>query len=1072
MFVILCLSSGLFAIERNISYQGKLTDLDGFGITGTHNLHFRVYNDPVSGTMFDSVTVLGVDVNKGLFTVQMPLDLTAGQLASPELWLEIWVSGVAMTPRLRIGHEVFAMASWFAHRSDSTLHADTAQFARTTRYSDSTGAVHWDDVVDKPLVFGGFQKVRATENPWLRDSATFAGEAGVSVRQSNDTLYFASSSAGDFIQNQDAAPQAADFWVSGHGIIGGVESTSDEDFQFGEGTLSLYNRPFNGWYRYARFSAFFSSSEIGAPTPYTIDKISNYMHYITGCLENPWVYNNVQIYFMHTTATSAPSTWDVSSATRVFGPADISFDVSIGWKEVDITDFEYNGRDNLIIFIQTEAHDPYYDSNAPRWRYTTTPGNMSSGYQSDVSWGTTLTTYTARPDYILHTTDYPTIIDRVTVSDGDIDGDGDLTMGGDIEGASFTLGGVTITTWNGIVDFDTINATRHDTVVVSEALKVMGELIADSIQAVGDTVFVDDVLKAECGVFRSANTFDVLMYQEFSGSTFPPVGWTRTTISTADSMWHRSTIVGEFSSAPAGANVHWAFTNQNEWLITPEVFIPSLATYYLTFRSFGYFGSIHGDIFNVEITDDDGVSWYPVVALTDSTPSGWTTWDRVFTVNLTPWASSAIRIGFHAENAGGLYYNWNIDDVGVWADVGGTPPGVVLCDGNISADRDIAAESFNLDGVTITEWPEPGIARFDTINATDHDTVVVSEALKVMGELIADSIQAVGDTIFMDDHVKIDGNVYLDSLFLNGVGFSSWPVASFDTINATRHDTVVVSEALKVMGELIADSIQAVGDTIFMDDHVKIDGNVYADSLYLGGVVRGDWPDLSTVTLDVAYRNGASGLHTITIDEGSIFMNAIATGSHNSGNALYLRNDDDVEASLRVYNASGPTGGPAIECSGNLRMSGTANIRTYSTADLNYQLDYGGNSSTVNTFYIRDDAFTTIWSLNENGVNTLTRGSFTAPKLVTDSITLGGVTRISWPSGGTVDFDTINATRHDTVVVSEALKVMGELIADSIQAAGDTLFIDDIINTDHGVAMPVRLYDQNYLRTDWKHRML
>ncbi len=55
---------------------------------------------------------------------------------------------------------------------------------------------------------------------------------------------------------------------------------------------------------------------------------------------------------------------------------------------------------------------------------------------------------------------------------------------------------------------------------------------------------------------------------------------------------------------------------------------------------------------------------------------------------------------------------------------------------------------------------------------------------------------------------------------------------------------------------------------------------------------------------------------------------------------------------------------------------------------------------------------------------------------VTGVITIGA-------SGGAGDLDTINATRHDTVVVSEALKVMGELIADSIQAVGNLLSIDD-----------------------------
>ncbi|MCD6501896.1 right-handed parallel beta-helix repeat-containing protein, partial [bacterium] len=79
-------------------------------------------------------------------------------------------------------------------------------------------------------------------------------------------------------------------------------------------------------------------------------------------------------------------------------------------------------------------------------------------------------------------------------------------------------------------------------------------------------------------------------------------------------------------------------------------------------------------------------------------------------------------------------------------------------------------------------------------------------------------------------------------------------------------------------------------------------------------------------------------------------------------------------------------------------------------------------------------------------------------------IVLGGVYRNSWPSGGTVDFDTINATRHDTVVVSEALKVVGELIADSIQAVGTVIDMDDDVN----VIGAVSLGGDSTFRTDWE----
>ena len=198
-----------------------------------------------------------------------------------------------------------------------------------------------------------------------------------------------------------------------------------------------------------------------------------------------------------------------------------------------------------------------------------------------------------------------------------------------------------------------------------------------------------------------------------------------------------------------------------------------------------------------------------------------------------------------------------------------------------------------------------GTGSSDTISSASGDTtdtIVVAAQLKVYGELIADSIQAVGNTILITDNMLIsDGNRYYgvdatgaDSFWIYDdgdttrfdsdnpikVGHSSLVVDTTGDVDidgdldiggdidvdgtsefggdvniggnltVTGHiietgskisvdtvlsgdkdittDTLVLYDQFKVYGELIADSIQAVGNTILITDNMLIsDGNRY-----------------------------------------------------------------------------------------------------------------------------------------------------------------------------------------------------------------------------------------------------
>jgi len=194
-----------------------------------------------------------------------------------------------------------------------------------------------------------------------------------------------------------------------------------------------------------------------------------------------------------------------------------------------------------------------------------------------------------------------------------------------------------------------------------------------------------------------------------------------------------------------------------------------------------------------------------------------------------------------------------------------------------------------------------GTGSSDTISSASGDTtdtIVVAAQLKVYGELIADSIQAVGNTILVTDNMLIsDGNRYYgvdatgaDSFWIyddgdttrfdsdnpikvghsslvvdttgdvdidgdldiggdidvDGTGEFGGDVNIGGNLTVTGHiietgskisvdtvlsgdkdittDTLVLYDQFKVYGELIADSIQAVGNTILVTDNMLISG--------------------------------------------------------------------------------------------------------------------------------------------------------------------------------------------------------------------------------------------------------
>ncbi len=311
--------------------------------------------------------------------------------------------------------------------------------------------------------------------------------------------------------------------------------------------------------------------------------------------------------------------------------------------------------------------------------------------------------------------------------------------------------------------------------------------------------------------------------------------------------------------------------------------------------------------------------------------------------------------------------------------------------------------------------------------------------------------------------VTADGDIEGGTFTLNSVTITDWPEGrtEWDTLWTPGHvleDTMVAMSQFKVFGELIADSIQADGDVIDMDDNVRVNGdvvatdsviatNVYASnninantSMTLNGVTITAWPGGGvTSSLDGAYDYlTPGGGRVILADAGPVFIDATAGDT-----AISAISASPIDPTAFFQNTGG---GYAIETIGDIMVHGV--IRT---------------DVTVNTPVITNFLGDTVWVdsklyANEFVADTIeAREDYTVFKdaiWVDDSIWMDGAWHTSWGGGGVANIDTLwmaSGLTTDTMVAMAQFKVYGELIADSIQADGDLITLDDNVYVDGNI---------------------
>ena len=421
---------------------------------------------------------------------------------------------------------------------------------------------------------------------------------------------------------------------------------------------------------------------------------------------------------------------------------------------------------------------------------------------------------------------------------------------------------------------------------------------------------------------------------------------------------------------------------------------------------------------------------------------------------------------------------------------------------HIAGDHDLSPFNecvtwFHFDDLTDSLWifdgafpmathiPNGPVA-FDTLFTTDSltgDTMLIMANFQVYGMLLADSIAAMGDFVHIFDSLivhgtqwitgdlYVDGNLFFgDSLSANAIGVDTLWSQQYDIT-----DTIVNMANVKIHGELIADSIQAVGDTIWLDDNIFVDGNaIIVDSVGIG-------TDLPFARLHVEGEPESYGEAV-----GYFQNNYVGTGD---GAAVYgvsvpqdywgigVRGEGGY---IGTYGEVYPTGSNYyFGVYGYVDGSDGYNFGVYGDAygdGENYGL-YGYAEDDGSGASINYGAYTEAYAGDENyGIYSAASGGsvnwagYFADGDVNvdndiylysglyDGTSFGAHDQYLRSDGSDLFWDflygslirvdtlrTLSASDSDTIWTMAQLYVNGELIVDSIQAVGDTIHLDDNI---------------------------
>jgi hypothetical protein len=218
----------------------------------------------------------------------------------------------------------------------------------------------------------------------------------------------------------------------------GLNTEFSKYVYIGNGLISYIGMPLNRYYNYNVTESIYYQFEIGPEETFTA------LHFNKGLGEDTEPIEDVRIYIKHTTDATLPQgEYSLNGYTKVFD-GDIPNEILSGWITVPfISDFEYNGTDNLQILVIKGYQEWIGLDFAPLWRISTVSQNRCRYNYDDNEMPTVLEQSTMLPNIRLSkkvvivpptvsTSNISDITDETAVCGGEVtdDGFGEITARG------------------------------------------------------------------------------------------------------------------------------------------------------------------------------------------------------------------------------------------------------------------------------------------------------------------------------------------------------------------------------------------------------------------------------------------------------------------------------------------------------------------------------------------------------------------------------------------------------------------------------------------------------------------
>jgi hypothetical protein len=190
-------------VTQAFTYQGFLRQ-SGAPVNGNQQMRFRIYNAPTSGTLLWDSGTLPVNVNNGLFTVQ--LNTPASVWTGAERFLEIQVGATTLSPRVRLNPTPYANTAAQINMFQSGVsNPDRMVITHSPSYTD--WGLQYQDVEDKFNFLSGGTPVMTVDLGMQR--------VGIGTSSPAHALHVETSAGGRAIYGLNKAASGGTYGVYG-----------------------------------------------------------------------------------------------------------------------------------------------------------------------------------------------------------------------------------------------------------------------------------------------------------------------------------------------------------------------------------------------------------------------------------------------------------------------------------------------------------------------------------------------------------------------------------------------------------------------------------------------------------------------------------------------------------------------------------------------------------------------------------------------------------------------------------------------------------------------------------------